>query len=342
MMWVGWIIAVVAIGAADWLLRQLVTERAQTTQLRFAKIEAESATDAMRANQAQAVGSAGLAPLGKLLGTTAHELDAPLASVRSQVDHAARQLVDYRTLVKRYDAAVQYCLQPVELIFGADKQHLDKLVAHVEGARRALFEARGHLEKSSALDESRHLLETAAESLRDIGALTQSLSQFAAIEPTDAQPVDVNLSLDHALRIAERRLGSRIEIARDYRELPKIMAQPGQLAQVFLHLINNASEAMGGTGKLSVATRAAGHHVEIDIGDTGAGISEDMLPVIFDPFVTTKAADAAGGIGLTVVRQIVERLGGRSACAPSPAPGPCSRSCCRCNRAPPQPERRAP
>ena len=98
MMWIGWIIAVVAIGATIWLARQLTSERALTTQLRFAKIEAENAADAMRQNQAQAVGSAGLAPLGKLLGTTAHELDAPLASVRSQVDHAARQLVDYRTL----------------------------------------------------------------------------------------------------------------------------------------------------------------------------------------------------------------------------------------------------
>jgi len=310
MMWVGWIIAVVAVGAAGWLVRQLTAERALTTQLRFAKIEAENATDAMRQNQAQAVGSAGLAPLGKLLGTTAHELDAPLASVRSQVDHAARQLVDYRTLVKRYDAAVQYCLQPVELIFGADKQHMDKLIAHVEGARRALFEARAQLEKSSALDESRHLLETAAESLRDIGALTQSLSQFAGSDAGDLQPVDVNLSLDHALRIAERRLRGRVEIARDYRELPKIDAQPDQLAQVFLHLINNASEAMDGAGKLSVATRAATHHVEIDVGDTGPGISDEMLPVIFDPFVTTKSAEA-GGIGLTVVRQNVERLGGQ-------------------------------
>jgi signal transduction histidine kinase len=310
MMWVGWIIAVVAIGAAVWLARQLTAERALTTQLRFAKIEAENAADAMRRNQAQAVGSAGLAPLGKLLGATAHELDAPLASVRSQVDHAARQLVDYRTLVKRYDASVQYCLQPVELIFGADKQHMDKLIAHVEGARRALFEARTQLEKSSALDESRHLLETAAESLRDIGALTQSLSQFAATDSADTQSADVNLSLDHALRIAERRLRGRVEIARDYRELPKIDAEPGQLAQVFLHLINNASEAMDGTGKLSVATRAAANHVEVDIGDTGPGISDDMLPVIFDPFVTTKSADAAGGIGLTVVREIVTGLGG--------------------------------
>ncbi|HKE48406.1 MAG TPA: ATP-binding protein [Rhodanobacteraceae bacterium] len=310
MMWVGWIIAVVAIGAAVWLARQLASERALTTQLRFAKIEAENATDAMRQNQAQAVGAAGLAPLGRLLGSTAHELDAPLASVRSQVDHAARQLVDYRTLVKRYDTAVQYCLQPVELIFGADKQSLDKLVVHVEGARRALFEARANLEKSSALDESRHLLETAAESLRDIGALTQSLSQFAENRPADAQPVDVNLSIDHALRIAERRLRGRIEIVRDYRELPKITAEPGELAQVFLHLINNASEAMNGVGKLSVATRTSGNLVEIDVGDTGPGIAEEMLGVIFDPFVTTKSADAAGGIGLTVVRQIVGQLGG--------------------------------
>lgn len=68
---------------------------------------------------------------------------------------------------------------------------------------------------------------------------------------------------------------------------------------------------MAGAGRLNVATRAAAHHVEIDIGDTGAGISDDMLPVIFDPFVTTKASDAAGGIGLTIVRQIVERLGGQ-------------------------------
>ena len=310
MMWLGWIIAIVAIGVAVWLARQLAAERALATQLRFARIEAENATEARRANQEQAVGSAGLAPLGRLLSATAHELDAPLASVRSQVDHAARQLVDYRTLVKRYDEAVQYCLQPVELIFGADKASLDKLVLHVEGARRALFEARANLEKSSALDESRHMLETAAESLRDIGALTQSLSQFAPADPAGAQPVDVNLSIDHALRLAERRLRGRVEIVRDYRELPKVTAEPGALAQVFLHLINNASEAMNGSGRLSVATRAAGHQVEIDVADTGPGISEEMLPVIFEPFVTTKSADGAGGIGLTVVRQIVGRLGG--------------------------------
>ncbi len=309
MMWLGWVIAIVAIGFAVWLARQLGTERALTTQLRFAKIEAENATDAMRRNQSRAVGAAGLAPLGKLLGATAQELDAPLASVRSQVDHASRQLVDYRTLVKRYDAAVQYCLQPVELIFGAEKAHLDKVIAHVEGARRQLFEARTLLEKSSALDESRHLLETAAESLRDIGALTQSLSQFDARDDA-MQPVDINLSIDHALRIAERRLRGRVEIVRDYRELPKVVAAPDRLAQVFLHLIDNASEAMNGSGKLSVATRTAGSQVEIDVADNGPGIAEELLPVIFDPFVTTKASDASGGIGLTVVRSIVDELGG--------------------------------
>jgi len=309
MMWLGWIIAIVAVGFAVWLARQLGSERALTTQLRFAKIEAENAADAMRRNQSRAVDAAGLAPLGKLLGATAHELDAPLASVRSQVDHASRQLVDYRTLVKRYDAAVQYCLQPVELIFGAEKAHLDKVIAHVEGARRQLFEARTLLEKSSALDESRHLLETAAESLRDIGALTQSLSQFDTRDD-DVQPVDINLSIDHALRLAERSLRGRVEIVRDYRELPKVVAAPDRLAQVFLHLIDNASEAMNGSGKLSVATRAAGSAVEIDVADNGSGIVEELLPVIFDPFVTTKAAGTSSGIGLAVVRRIVDDLGG--------------------------------
>ena len=306
MMWLGWIVAVVAIAAAAWLARQLGAERALTTQLRFAKIEAENACETLRANEAKALGSASLAPLGRVLGATAEELDAPLASVRSQVDHAARQLGDYRTLVRKYDVAVQYCLQPVELIFGADKASMDKLVAHVEGARRALFEARTQLEKSPALDESRHLLETAAESLRDVGALTQSLAQFAR-PGDDARSSDVNLSLDHALRIAERRIRGRVEIARDYRELPKIAAAPDALAQLFLHLVDNAIEAMDGQGRLSVATRANAHHVEIDVADTGPGIADDLMPVIFDPFVTTKAS---GGIGLTLVKRIVDTLGG--------------------------------
>lgn len=311
MMWIGWIVALIAIGVAIWMARRLAREQAASTQLRFAKIDAENAAAAMRVNHDKAVGAAGLAPLGRVLGTTAQELDAPLASVRSQVDHAARQLVDYRTLVKRYDAAVQYCLQPVELIFGADKTSLDKLVAHVEGARRALFEARTDLEKSSALDESRHLLETAAESLRDIGALTQSLAQFAPANGNGAQAIDVNLGLDHALRIAERRLRGHIEIARDYREVPRVHADPADLAQIFLHLINNASEAMPSGGKLSVATRPAGaQHVEIDIGDTGPGIPEELLQSIFEPFVTTKDDAQAGGVGLTVVRDLVGRLGG--------------------------------
>src|ERR1044072_5047354 len=107
MAWLGWGIAIVAGGCAVWLPRELASERALTTRLRFAKIEAENATDSMRQNQSRAIEAAGLAPLGKLLGATAHELDAPLASVRSQVDHAARQLIDYRTLVQRYHPAVE-------------------------------------------------------------------------------------------------------------------------------------------------------------------------------------------------------------------------------------------
>ena len=64
-------------------------------------------------------------------------------------------LDDYRQLVKNYDAAVQYCLQPVEMIFGADKAGLDQLVKHVEEARRRLFLARVELEKSTILSDSK-------------------------------------------------------------------------------------------------------------------------------------------------------------------------------------------
>jgi hypothetical protein len=146
MAWIGWILAVAAIGAMVWLWRELRIERAHGSELLCSKMEVENQLDVLRGEHGANVdagveANASLAAIGTQLGE-------PLESVRSHLQRTGTQLDDYRERVKRFDEAVQYCLQPVELIFGADKATLTELMRHVEGARRKLFETRGALEKN--------------------------------------------------------------------------------------------------------------------------------------------------------------------------------------------------
>jgi two-component system, NtrC family, sensor kinase len=145
MMWISLVlalVAVLAIAAAAWLGHQLRRERARAHDLLYSKIDIENELDTLRSNRSDAVATR------ESMVAVADRLDAPLGSARAHLEEVNAQLADYRQRVRQFDAAVQYCLQPVEMIFGADKATLDQLVSHVEGARRKLFEARAALQKN--------------------------------------------------------------------------------------------------------------------------------------------------------------------------------------------------
>ena len=140
MQWLGWVIAIAAIGVAIVLGRRLAAAHAHAEDLLYAKIDAENALQADHDIEA--------APTANPFHDVVERLDPSLESVREHLVELDADLIDYRKLVGQFDAAVQYCLQPVELILGADKASLDELVRHVEGARRKLFEARSALEEN--------------------------------------------------------------------------------------------------------------------------------------------------------------------------------------------------
>jgi hypothetical protein len=138
-------LTIVAAGVVvAWLSRELNRERARNHELVYEKIDLENALDGARSGSHVDSG----AVAHDTLVAVANRLDAPLGSARAHLEDVSAQIDDYRERVRQFDAAVQYCLQPVEMIFGADKATLDQLVTHVEGARRKLFEARSALQKS--------------------------------------------------------------------------------------------------------------------------------------------------------------------------------------------------
>jgi signal transduction histidine kinase len=146
-------------------------------------------------------------------------------------------------------------------------------------------------------------------------AITQKLSNFAKpIKEPTSQPVSVEHEVDEVLTLVGHDLKlERIEVAKDLpKDLPPIVVDRRQLQEVLFNLIRNAGQAIAPPGRISVRARLYRDElVRIEIEDTGSGISPDKLSKIYDPFFTTKEPGKGTGLGLFIVRQIVERNKGR-------------------------------
>ena len=306
-----WIVVIVVLlvicGWQAFMLQRLQRGKAA---LEAGHTDASDELKRLQATQSQVIHTTKLASLGQMVAGVAHEINTPLGFVKSNVEVVGDLLDDYRTLVTRYDAAVEYCLQPVDLIFGADKASLDKLVKHVEDARRKLFEARTHLEKSSLLKDAKELLTDASDGLTQLSSLVLNLKGFSRVDRDGMDSVDLNEGLESALMIAQHQLRDRVQVVKHLQPLPQVRCMPSQMNQVFLNLITNAAQAIDGDGTLTIDSRASGNEVEISFTDTGCGIPDEILPKIFDPFFTTKPVGEGTGLGLSIVHKIIKSHGG--------------------------------
>jgi len=307
--------AAIALGIAAQRLRK------ENEALRAQHVQAAAEMKQLQSSQSQVIHTTKLASLGQMVAGVAHELNTPLGFVKSNVEVVGDLFDDYRKQVKDYDNAVQYCLQPVELMVGADKSSLDKLMKHVEDARRKLFEARTVVVKSPLVEEAKELLNDSRDGITQLTSLVQNLKGFTRLDRDGMDAMDVNEGVESALTIARHQLRDRIQIVRNLGEVPKVKCMPSQINQVFLNLITNAAQAMGEEGRLTVSSRAGKDNVEISFTDTGSGIPDDVLPKIFDPFFTTKAPGEGTGLGLSIVHKIVKSHGGSIKVRTTPGKG---------------------
>jgi signal transduction histidine kinase len=125
------------------------------------------------------------------------------------------------------------------------------------------------------------------------------------------QHIDVTDGLDSTLAMLGHKLRG-VTVVREYgTDVPMIDAYAGELNQVWTNLIDNAVDAMGGSGTLHVATRMEDGEVVIEIRDTGSGMSPEVAARAFEAFYTTKDVGQGTGLGLDIARRIIaERHGG--------------------------------
>jgi signal transduction histidine kinase len=156
------------------------------------------------------------------------------------------------------------------------------------------------------------LLGEVKESTRRISGLVAAVRSYSQLDRGSLQRIDVTDGLDSTLVMLGHKLRDGVTVVRDYStDVPRIEAHAGELNQVWTNLIDNALDAMDGTGTLRVATRVEGDGVVVEIGDTGPGMPPQVAARAFEAFYTTKDVGKGTGLGLDIARRIVvERHGG--------------------------------
>jgi signal transduction histidine kinase len=145
------------------------------------------------------------------------------------------------------------------------------------------------------------------ESTERMSRLVGAVKSYAYLDRGDLVEVDLHEGLETTLAVLGHKLKhTSIEVRRDYdRELPKLMARGPELNQVWTNLLDNAIDALGESGTITVTTRHDGDWLVVDVADDGPGIPPEIRERVFDSFVTTKDVGQGTGLGLATARRIV-------------------------------------
>ena len=241
-------------------------------------------------SEAHLVQSEKMASIGQMVAGIVHEINTPLAYVKSSVE-----------LTKGHIDEIGEALQTYEELCEQDDITSEQLKTAQDMSKT--------LEEDETLEEAQMLLDNGLSGIEKISNLVKNLKDFSRLDRAEAAEHNVNKGLDDALNMINHMLDNKIKITKNYADVPNVMCSPAQINQVFLNLLVNAIHAISAekeTGVIKITTVQQEQKVKITIEDSGKGIPPENLIRIFEPFFTTKRSGKGTGLGLAISNKIIK------------------------------------
>lgn len=310
----------------------------------------ESLVDNLTETQEQLVQSEKMAALGQLIAGIAHEINTPLgaikASIGNMLDSLNTALSELPDLFQKqsvenlnlFNIIFEQARQGKAELSSREKRQYRREMAnklnenHIPDAELVadalvyleLFsisnELLSSLQKTDALKvirSARNFISilkntnTINIAVEKATKVVFALKKYAHRDSLGEKvSTDLTDSIETVLTLYHNQLKQGIDIVRDYDKLPLVQCYQDEISQVWTNLLQNAIQAMHLEGKLTISAKQEGNFARISFKDTGPGIEPDILDRIFDPFFTTKKQGEGSGLGLDIVKKIVEKHNG--------------------------------
>lgn len=276
------------IGSFAWINRRRAFARLQVQKEEIEQLltEKDKLYEKLQNAQLQLIQSEKMASIGQLTAGVAHELNNPIGFVSANAVALQQDVQDLQQFLK------------VAKTFNTDPSNEN---------RQELLDTYQQMDIGFLDKEIQSLIESIIRGASRTRDIVTSLRTFSRNTTEVFALSDIHEGLESTLTILNSAMGNRIELIRDYGEVPPIRCQITKLNQVFLNLINNAIQAIEGEGKIQIQTRQIDEQIRIRICDTGKGMSESVRKRIFEPFFTTKEIGAGTGLGLSISYGIIEQ-----------------------------------
>jgi len=270
----------------------------------------QQALDNLKAAQVQQIQNEKMVALGQLVAGIAHEINNPISFIYGNLRYAGEYVQDLVNLIEVYQQEYPKSTPKIQQL--AKDIDLNFIIKDLQNLIGAMY--RG------------------SDRIREI---VLALQHFSRHDEAEMKRVNIHEDIENTLVMLQHRLREvadrpAIVVVKDYGNLPLITCYPSELNQVFMHLLNNAIDAIEeGVGNQSSTPQIRIHTevtdlnmVKIAIADNGTGIEESLRSRLFDPFFTTKPVGKGSGLGLSISHQIiVQKHRGNITCTSSVGQG---------------------